>query len=475
MFRKEWGGGNGRAAHELAEWFALEHEVVLFCPADRTEVSVGANGMRVFGLRSRGEGNFSLPALSTRDVNRIFEFLDDFRPDVIHAHDPASIGLIGQIWAKLHSVPFVYTAHVLPSQFLDFGARDAVAILRHSITENLAKRFLSDFYHNCDALIALNARAADDIRRFGYTGCVFTIPNGRDLRRYSGLEPASMTSPERTLSFVGYINRRKNQRFLVEALRYLPRSYRLLIIGEPTEPAYYREIDEYVRRNGMDNVIFTGKVKHEDIPVYLANSHAFVSASRMEVQSLVLIEALASGTPVVGLGNETVDELVDERVGGRLPPSSEPQEFAALVERICTLPQSAYDILCDNARARVSALNWSNAVRLTAEAYKILLQERPVVTQRQGLLLADLVSLLPPGEVRNALAAKLSPLDQTIQQRRSAAAPPILFKGLRGVQRVSTRTWLLVGLTVVLSPIAYLLVRPTSALALLRRPAEKRR
>ncbi len=44
-------------------------------------------------------------------------------------------------------------------------------------------------------------------------------------------------------------------------------------------------------------------------------THAFVSASKMEVQSLAIIEALASGSPVIGLGNETVDELVDETNG----------------------------------------------------------------------------------------------------------------------------------------------------------------
>jgi glycosyltransferase involved in cell wall biosynthesis len=434
MCRKECSGGNARVAHELAEWFATEHEVVIFCPADRTAVSPGANGLQVFGLRSLDEGNFSIPALSARDVNRIFKFLDRFQPDVVHAHDPDPIGLIGQFWAKLHGVPFVLTAHVLPSQFLDFGARDAVAILRHSIVETTARRFLTDFYRNCDALIALNARAAHDIRHFGYAGRVFTIPNGRDLRKYNQFGPADMSLPGRTLTFVGHIMRRKNQLFLVEAMRYLPRSYCLLIIGEPIEPMYAREIKQYVRDNGMDNIVFLGKVEHDDVPTHLATSHAFISASRLEVQSLVIIEALASGTPVVGLANETVDELVDERVGGRLPQTAEPWEFAAYVERLCTLPQSAYDVLSENARDRVKELDWSNAVKLTVEAYRALQQERQVTSRRQGTLLADLVS-----------------------------------------QRISIRAWLLVLLTVTLSPIGYLLARSTTALARLRRPTRAHR
>ena len=53
-------------------------------------------------------------------------------------------------------------------------------------------------------------------------------------------------------------------------MRYLPRSYCLLMIGEPIEPMYAREIKQYVRDNGMDNIVFPGKVKHDAIPTHLA-------------------------------------------------------------------------------------------------------------------------------------------------------------------------------------------------------------
>ncbi len=67
----------------------------------------------------------------------------------------------------------------------------------------------------------------------------------------------------------------------------------------------------------------------------LAQTHAFVSASKMEVQSLAIIEALASGSPVIGLGNETVDELVDETNGVRLPNDTSAEEFAAAIRSVC--------------------------------------------------------------------------------------------------------------------------------------------
>jgi hypothetical protein len=131
-------------------------------------------------------------------------------------------------------------------------------------------------------------------------------------------------------------------------------------------------------------VTFAGPVDHDRIPGYLARSHVFVSASRMEVQSLALIEALASGTPVVGLGNETVDQFVDETVGRRLPADAAPAEFARAVRAICELPQPDYAALCARGRARVLGLDWQCVVEETARAYQRLLDARPAARPGNG-------------------------------------------------------------------------------------------
>jgi glycosyltransferase involved in cell wall biosynthesis len=85
----------------------------------------------------------------------------------------------------------------------------------------------------------------------------------------------------------------------------------------------------------------------------------------MEVQSLVIIEALASGTPVVGLSNETVDELVDASDGIRLSKDASPREFAAAVHKICELGEAEYRKLCENSRSRVNTLDWSIVMEKT--------------------------------------------------------------------------------------------------------------
>jgi 1,2-diacylglycerol 3-alpha-glucosyltransferase len=456
LFKEGYGGGEGRVAHEMARQFARQHEVALICPGERTEVHQEKEGLQVFQIKSVGEGNICVPVLTTKQVSALFDFLDRFSPDVVHAHEPVSIALIGQVWAKMHVVPFVHTMHVLPSKVLSFGAADVLKFLKGPLTNSVIKRFLADFLEHCDAVIALNGAAADDLIRFGYRGRVFRIPNGRDLPRYGECLNADVRRSPKVLTFVGFITRRKNQRYLVEVAGHLGRGYILQLVGESIEPPYRQELDDRIRQLGLDNVHFTGQVDQAHIPSYLEGTHVFVSASTMEVQSLSVIEALASGTPVVGLANETVSELVDDQVGACLSHDVSPQVFAQQVRRICELDVPDYVAMCQAARGRVGHLDWSNVMRLTVEAYQALLRDRPVF-RRHSAGLSRLIRLVSSDEVTQFIETKIALLPR--HRSRSAARPTLALLS-RESRRIPQRTWFLVGVTVVVSAIGGWVVRP---------------
>jgi hypothetical protein len=217
-----------------------------------------------------------------------------------------------------------------------------------------------------------------------------------------------------------------------------------VLVGEPLNPSYLKEIETFIRENGMENVTITGKVSHAEIPAYLERTHVFVSASRMEVQSLVIIEALASGTPVVGLSNETVDELVDGEVGAWLPKDAPPGEFARQVERVCSLPPEEYERICLNARRRVGGMDWDDVLELTTRAYETVIRSHPQPSPRQGERLARLVAYLPGGQVRRFLETQTGALSARY----------------RKVRRVTGKTWLFAGMNVLTSLVAYPLMRP---------------
>lgn len=461
-------------AHEMARHFSSHHDVVLICPGEKTGLYELPGGLKVFGVQSAGQGDMVITTLTGKHVNRIFEFLDEFRPDAMHAHEPFSLGLIGQVWAKMHRVPFVHTAHMLPSKILEFGAIEAVKLLKSPLiplSESLLKQLSTNFFENCDAIVALNSFAARDIRLFGYTGRIFTIPNGRNLEIYSVCLNTNLLSQKKVLTFIGKLSERKNQLYLLEVLKHLPRTYRLQLIGEPLWPDYKQQLQDLSTAHGLD-VVFTGEVTHKDIPSYLEKTHVFVSASKLEVQSLVVLEALASGTPVVGLSNETIDELVDRAVGSRLPKDSDPKVFARHVERICNLPQFKYNKICQNARDRVSGHDWANVMKLTVDAYQTLQREIPPVSEKSRASLTKMIALLPPGEVRDILLEQAKQLVETIQSRkRPESEPATLLKRLR---RVPNATWLFVAVTTAICTGWYVYIKYGASAARRKKFKERR-
>ena len=361
-------------AQEMARYVARTHEVLLICPGDRAVSRRETDNLTLCEVLGAGKGDVCVPSLTRGSQRRLSAALDAFVPDVVHSHDPLSINQVVQAWANARGVPFVHTSHLDPSRYLDFGISDVTRLFKIHAIERMVTRLLKEFYRNCDAVVAPNNAAESELRHFGYTGSIFVIPNGRDLGEYRPCKNADVGAQEKVLTFIGWISSRKNQLFLMHATKYLPENYRLQIIGTWLDPSYRRTVEHTMREQSFTNVRFLGQIDHAKILERLEETHVFVSASKLEVQSLAVIEALASGTPVVGLSNETIDELVDDTVGCRLPKDTSPQDFADRVRTICELAQPDYDGLCERARQRVQAHDWSNVTAQAIAAYQQVAQ-----------------------------------------------------------------------------------------------------
>ena len=461
IFRPGLGGGAGRVAHEIARYCSLKHDVVMICPAEKTEFYQDEHGLNIYGIRSAGAAEIQIPDLSARTVRYLFDFLDDFQPDIVHAHDPALMGLIGQVWARMNLVPFVHTSHVLPSKAMDFGTNDAInfPLLKSSVSNYAIHSILSNFYFNCDALIALNQTALDSIRDFGYTGPVYIVPNGRALAHYSSCQPANILDETKVLAFIGFLNKRKNQSYLLKVLRALPANYKLRLAGKPLNQEYKDELQEYITKHNLGNVEFVGQINHEDIPEFLQGAHVFASASKMEVQSLVIIEALASGTPVVGLSNETIDELINDDVGAWINKDQKPVEFAKRIERICNLPPAEYELMCQTARGRVAHLDWSHVIDSTVNAYQDLLKIQPTISDNESDMLTSLVTFLSMGDVKDYLLEVIEETRERLTVEKNMLPRMKVPASIRSWIRVPSSTWLLSGLTILASVIGYLFLR----------------
>jgi glycosyltransferase involved in cell wall biosynthesis len=161
---------------------------------------------------------------------------------------------------------------------------------------------------------------------------------------------------------------------------------RLLIVGSPSElwvhgkvsNPYYSKLKEYVASNDLSTVVtFTGPLPHTALAELLAASDVFVLGSRAEGMGLVILEAMASGLPVVASHVGGIPEIVDYNdVGFTFPSGSS----ATLAERLLSLYNDARLRREIGERARgvaVEKYSWKQIMSSLHDVYVKVLREAP--------------------------------------------------------------------------------------------------
>jgi glycosyltransferase involved in cell wall biosynthesis len=161
--------------------------------------------------------------------------------------------------------------------------------------------------------IAMVARLANAAQRARLPGACWlgTVPGGVDIDAFT-----LRREPGRYLVFLGVIRPDQRLELAIEVARAAGR--RLVIAGRvgPADHAYYDQVIEPLIR-GCPQVEVVGEVNEWEKDALLGNAQAFISlADPPGGSSLALLEALATGTPVVGLRTDASAEIVDPGVNG---------------------------------------------------------------------------------------------------------------------------------------------------------------
>jgi glycosyltransferase involved in cell wall biosynthesis len=142
----------------------------------------------------------------------------------------------------------------------------------------------------------------------------------------------------------------KGLEYLIQAVGHLKNTFpgiRCYIIGEtskgvkdPRTLGYYKNLENLIRQlNLEENVIFTGFVDHKTKKLYLSAFDIFVLASVFEDYGMVLLEAMASGRPVVASQTGGIPEIVENGVTGILVPPADPLALSNGVSKLLNFPK----------------------------------------------------------------------------------------------------------------------------------------
>ncbi|WP_444948044.1 glycosyltransferase [Micromonospora ureilytica] len=288
-------------------------------------------------LRRRGF-RFASPAGLNSRARRL---LESVRPDVVHVQSHFFIGRAVIRAATDLGIPVVATNHFMPenlTHYLPWGER------LHDWAWADAARVLS----RADVVTAPTPYAAALAERSGVAGPVLPISCGMDLSRFRVGTPAAgfrlrYGVPARpTIAYVGRLDKEKNLDVLVRALpavRAAVPDAQVVLAGTGAER---RTLVRLATSLGVaDALIFAGFVDDDDLPAAYAAADVFVNAGTAELQSLVTLEAMASGKPVLGADAAALPHLVHDGDNGYLFPPGDSATLAARLIDVLTNPDRA--------------------------------------------------------------------------------------------------------------------------------------
>jgi len=182
-----------------------------------------------------------------------------------------------------------------------------------------------------DGIIGVAPLCLDYLKK--YKGPKKVIPNGIDLDEFNTKVPKikKFCDGKTNLLFVGRIEERKGLLYLLKAYKILQKKFsdlRLIIVGAgPLK----KECQQYVSKNKLKEVVFVGTI-NKTISRYYRTADIFVSPSLFgESFGLVLLEAMACGTPVVAFGNQGYRGFLKGKAGERF--LARPRDYRGLAKK----------------------------------------------------------------------------------------------------------------------------------------------
>jgi 1,2-diacylglycerol 3-alpha-glucosyltransferase len=259
-------------------------------------------------------------AISPSDM---LEFLRKEKPDVIHSHGIASMGILSLTAARALKVPHVLTFHTMANEAIKYYLPFR---MRHDIVEGLVWIYLRNLLKRPEVVIVPSAPIRQELEANGIDmkGCE-VVPTGIDCTRFSPdrydkdyLKRYGLDG-KRVLLHVGRLSKEKRLDIVLGALAQISKSQpdlRLLVAGHGPAADEYKKLAKDLGIS--DRVVFAGFVPDDELPAAYASCEIMVIASTFETQGIVVLEALASGTPVAGIRYRAIPEFIEEGKNGCL-------------------------------------------------------------------------------------------------------------------------------------------------------------
>ena len=259
--------------------------------------------------------------------------------DIVHVHHPFISGSLALLYCRQRRIPIVFTNHTRYDLYTQAYTTGVVEI----ISETAIEAYMPNFCRSIDLVVAPSAGMRDVLIKMGVDAQIEVLPNGVNLEPFinnteiKNRQEFGFNQEDVLLIYVGRLGPEKNLQFLLRAFAGAAQAYDhigLLLVGDGPEKDNLQDRVQYMQLK--EKVKFTGLVPYEHLPSYLAMVDGFVTASVTEVHPLSVIEAMASGLPVLGINSPGVGDTVIDGETGYLASEEDLAVFTAKLIRLIT-------------------------------------------------------------------------------------------------------------------------------------------
>ena len=353
-----WPGGVTTHISQLAHQFTRQgHDVKILAPHSPSNRISEESGFVPLGrsVPIPSGGSIARLSFSVWLHHKIRDTLSRERFDIVHLHEPL-MPVLPLLVLQSSNALNVGTFHAVYGRFRNYGW-----------SHRVLKKY---WFKRLNGLIAVSPAAYEYVSRF-FPGDYSIIPNGIDVDHFAEAPPpiAELADGKLNILFVGRMEKRKGLRYLLEAygqLKWDFKNIRLLLVGPGNlDKDCYRVLSE---RN-LQDVVFLGSVPYHELPRYYKSAHICCApATGRESFGIVLLEAMASGKPIVASRIDGYSAVVKHGEQGLLVP---PRDSASLADAIALLirnPDLRYQ-LAARGKQTVEQYRWEKVAQRVMDFY----------------------------------------------------------------------------------------------------------
>jgi hypothetical protein len=307
-------------------------------------------------------------------MTKVNQALDEFVPDVVHIVTEGPLGFALLHAAKSKGIPVSSGFH---SPFQDFSRFFDLAFLVKPIQAYLK------WFHNNTALTCVPSRDTEHaLRKFGVDCPLAVVGRGVDVEQFSPelrserlRQQWGVTEHTKVLLYVGRLSPEKEIPVLIANYQQMlaqGQAVKLVIVGDGPEREALFALNE------KSNIIFTGNLSGIELATVYASCDVFVFASQVETFGNVVLEAMASGLPVVAYDYAAAHLYIQHGMMGWLAPLG---DAVGLGQYIQQLPnKKTLQHMGRQARQMAAQIGWDHPIGQFEQALYSVARESVIHT-----------------------------------------------------------------------------------------------